>query len=64
MIVRQEYRRLKNGRKLYRTYSDRKVKIMQHPTEIVYDDAVDVEGVPYTYTETDIPIEEHKEDME
>lgn len=61
MIVTEEHITLKSGKKLYRTYSDLKVKIMQHPTVIIYDEAVDVEGSPYTYTETDIPIEEEKE---
>ena len=61
MIITEEYMTLRSGKKLYRTYSDLKVKIMQHPTGIIYDEAVDVEGSPYTYTETDIPIEEEKE---
>lgn len=61
MIHKEEHMTLKSGKKLYRTYSDLKVKIMQHPTEIIYDEAVDVEGAPYTYTETDIPIEERRE---
>ena len=61
MIVTEEYMTLKSGKKLYRTCSDLKVKIMQHPTGIIYDEAVDVEGAPYTYTETNIPIEEEKE---
>ena len=56
MIHKEEYMILKSGKKLYRTYSDLKVKIMQHPTEIIYDEAVDVEGAPYTYTETDIEV--------
>lgn len=61
MIHKEEHMTLKSGKKLYRTYSDLKVKIMQHPTSAVYDEAVDVEGAPYTYTETDIPIEERIE---
>lgn len=61
MIHREAHMTLKSGKKLYRTYSNLKVKIMQHPTEVIYDEAVDVEGAPYTYTETDIPIEERIE---
>lgn len=61
MIHKEEYMTLKSGKRLYRTYSDLKVKLMQHPTERIYDEAVDVEGAPYTYTETDIPIEERTE---
>ena len=56
MIITEEYKTLKSGKRLYRTYSDLKLKIMQHPTGVVYDEAVDVEGAPYTYTETDIEV--------
>lgn len=33
------------------------LKIRQDQTGILYDEAIDVEGAPYTYTETDIPAE-------
>ena len=61
MIITEEYMTLRSGKKLYKTYSDLKVKIMQHPTGLTYDDAVDVEGSPYAYTETDIPMEAAQE---
>ena len=32
-------------------------KIRQDQTGILYDEAIDVENAPYTYTETDIPAE-------
>ena len=32
-------------------------KIKQDQTGILYDEAIDVENAPYTYTETDIPAE-------
>ena len=32
-------------------------KIRQDQTGTLYDEAIDVEGTPYTYTETDIPAE-------
>ena len=32
-------------------------KIRQGQTDILYDEAIDVEKAPYTYTETDIPAE-------
>lgn len=38
------------------TYSDAGMKIMQEQTGIVYDDAMDVPEMGYTYTETDEPI--------
>lgn len=34
-----------------------KFKIRQDQTDILYDEAIDVENAPYTYTETDIPAE-------
>ena len=33
------------------------LKIRQDQTGTLYDEAIDVEGAPYTYTETDIPVE-------
>ena len=36
-------------------------KILQNETNIPYDSAVDVEDAPYTYSETDIPIEVEEE---
>ena len=57
MIIREEFTTLKSGKKLYRTYSDLKVKIKQHPTGAVYSEAIDVAGAPYTYTETNEPVE-------
>lgn len=42
------------------TYSDAGMKIMQDQTGIVYDDAMDVPKMGYTYTETDEPIEDEE----
>lgn len=42
------------------TYSDAGMKIMQEQTGIVYDDAMDVPEMGYTYTETDIPVEDEE----
>lgn len=57
MINTDLFRTRKDGVKLLRTYSDAGVKIKQDQTGIIYDDAIDVEGSPYTYTETDIPLD-------
>lgn len=46
-----------DGVKLYRTYSDKKVYIRQEQTSAEYSEAIDVENAPYTYTETDKPID-------
>lgn len=57
MIQREYYTTREDGVRLYRTYSDTHHKIMQHPTMVVYDEAIDVDGAPYTYEETDEAIE-------
>lgn len=62
MIVREFYRTRKDGVNLYRTYSDEGFYILQNETGTEYDEAIDVENAPYTYSETDKPIE--KEDKE
>ena len=57
MIVREEFRTRADGVKLFRTYSDEGKQILQNETGIVYDEAIDVEGAPYTYSETGEPKE-------
>jgi hypothetical protein len=59
MIVTEYYATRKDGVVLNRTYSDAGFYILQNETGIKYSEAVDVEGAPYTYTETDelIPVE-------
>lgn len=57
MIVQEDYMTRPDGVKLVRTYSDEGMKIRQVETDTIYDEAIDVEPVRYTYEETDIPIE-------
>lgn len=57
MIVREYYSTREDGVKLFRIYSDTNHKIMQKPTMVVYDEAIDVDGAPYEYVETDELIE-------
>ena len=57
MIKREFYKQRKDGVKLYRTYSDAGMIILQNETGVEYIEAIDVEGAPYTYTETETPIE-------
>lgn len=42
----------KNGARMVRTYSDTGYRVKQDQTNIVYDEAIDVENSGYTYTET------------
>ena len=57
MIQREFYTQRKDGVKLYSTYSDAGMIIRQNETGMEYAEAIDVEGAPYTYTETETPIE-------
>ena len=57
MIVKEFYTTRKDGVNLYRTYSDADLKIRKVGTDEIYDEAIDIEGAPYTYVETDMPIE-------
>ena len=56
MIVREFFMTRDDGIDLYRTFSDEGFTIIRNDgTE--YDEAIDVDGAPCTYTETDRKIE-------
>lgn len=55
-IVREFYIKRDDGVNLYRSYSDIGNYIIQNETGEKYEEAVDIEYAPYTYTETDEPI--------
>lgn len=57
MIVKEFYRTRADGVNLYRTYSDEGKKLIQNETGNIYDEAIDVEGAPYTYSESDESVE-------
>lgn len=57
MIIKEYYRTRNDGVNLFRTYSDANFKIQKVGTDEVYDEAIDVEGAPYIYIETNEPIE-------
>lgn len=52
---------LKNGKKLIRYYSDKGMKIIQIPSGLFFDDAVELEDSGRSYEESDTPIEDHQE---
>ena len=58
MIVREFYLTRKDGVNLFRTYSDANKYIKKVGTEEVYSEAIDIEGAPYEYVETDKEIED------
>lgn len=64
MIIKEFYETRKDGVNLYRTYSDLGMYILQNETNIEYSEAIDVENAPYTYSETDKPIEESEQATE
>lgn len=64
MIVKEFYRTRNDGVNLYRTYSDTGFYIIQNETSIMYNEAIDVENAPYTYTESDEKIIEVEESQE
>ena len=53
MIVREHYKTRSDGVELYKTYSDAGYLIRQAETGAEYDEAIDIDGTPYIYTETD-----------
>lgn len=63
MVVREYYMTRRDGVRLFRTYSDKNLYIIQEQTNDLYDEAIDVENAPYTYIESTQPIEEVQEDV-
>lgn len=61
MIVK-EFRKIRSdGVNLYLSYSDKRLQIRKVGTDEVYDEAIDVEGAPFVYEETDMAIEDYPE---
>lgn len=56
MIITEFYRTRKDGVNLYKTYSDANMLIKQDQTDVLYEEAIDIENSGYTYTETETPI--------
>lgn len=59
MIDREFHRTREDGVNLYRTFTNKNVYIRQEQTGEEYPvEAIDVENAPYTYIETDKPVED------
>ena len=58
MIEKKYYDTRPDGVELYQRTSTLKVKIRQIETGEAYDDPIDIEPCPYTYEETEIPIDD------
>ena len=61
MIQKELYMERKDGVKLFRTYSDKQLKIKKVGTEEIYDEAIDV--MDFQYEETELPIEPINEEI-
>ena len=61
MIVREFYQTRMDGVNLFRTYSDENKYIRNVGTNEEYSEAIDIEGAPYKYEETDKEIEQYEE---
>ena len=61
MIVREFYLTRQDGVNLYRTYSNENKYIKKVGTNEEYSEAIDIEGAPYKYEETDKEIEQYEE---
>lgn len=61
MIQKEFYLTREDGVLLYRTYSDANFYIRKAGTDEVYTEAIDVEGAPYEYEETEEVIEKVQE---
>ena len=63
MIITEFYETRPDGVNLYKTYSDIGMQIIQKPTNIMYNSAIDIENSPYTYIESDekIPFYDEEE---
>ncbi len=57
MLKKEFFRTRYDGVNLYRNYSDENFYILQNETGIEYEEAIDVENAPYTYTETNKKID-------
>ena len=66
MIVTEDYRTREDGVALKRTYSNKGKYIIQKKTGVEYTEAIDVQPLRYTYSETDEPIvaEEEADNVE
>ena len=63
MIIKELYLTREDGIKLNITYSDSGFYIHKINTDEIYDEAIDIEGAPYEYEETDRKIEYEEQEM-
>jgi hypothetical protein len=64
MVIREFYKTREDGTILFRTYSDKNLKIRQVETGIVYDEAIDIDNSGFTYEETTEERQAYEEERE
>ena len=60
-IIKEFYITRLDGVNLYKSYSDKNLLIQKVGTDEIYSEAIDIEGAPYVYVETDQLIEEGRQ---
>ena len=60
MIIKEFYKTRADGVNLYRTYSNAHLLLHKIGTDEYYSEAIDVESAPWTYEETELPIEDEE----
>lgn len=58
MIKNEFYSTRKDGVNLFKTYSDKGLKIRKVGTDEIYSEAIDIEDAAFEYEETEIHIQE------
>ena len=56
MVIKEFFKTREDGVNLHKSYSDQNLMIRKVGTNEIYASAVDIEGAPYQYEETDTPI--------
>jgi hypothetical protein len=57
MVIKEFFETRPDGVNLYRTYSDEGYYLIQNETGAEYEEAIDIEHAPYTYSETNKKID-------
>lgn len=62
MAIKKEFCfELADGTRLFRTFSDEGKQIIQNETGVIFEDAVDVEGTIFSYSETETKVYQSQE---
>lgn len=62
MIIKEFFKTRTDGVDLYKTYSNEGFKIRQNETGNIFDEAIDISSASFSYSETDMLIENKEYD--